>query len=215
MVLRHPQSSRYGLGQADTHGYQQPRRIRRWPHLRRVSDTALGWRAFVALADSALLAQCSIHRFRASGPGGQHRNKTDSAIRLHHRPTGLEAKAVESRSQHENRARALRRLRLAIALTSREATDPAVHVPSTTLASAIRDGRIRINPHNRLYPQIVGEVFDVLEAAGWRMSDAAAALRLTTAALGRFLEDDPTLWRAASQRRQALGLSPLRSQGGR
>ena len=59
--------------------------------------------------DEALLAQCDLDRFRASGPGGQKRNKTDSAVRLRHRPSGLVGEANESRSQHENRARALRR----------------------------------------------------------------------------------------------------------
>ncbi|MCA9856909.1 MAG: peptide chain release factor-like protein, partial [Dehalococcoidia bacterium] len=86
-------------------------------------QAAGGWRAYLGLSDDDLLAQCEVDRFRASGPGGQKRNKTDSAVRLRHRPTGLESVAVESRSQHENRARALRRLRLTIALASREAVD--------------------------------------------------------------------------------------------
>ena len=64
-----------------------------------------GWRSFLPMSDDELLATCEVDRFRASGPGGQKRNKTDSAVRLRHRPTGLEAMAFESRSQHENRAR--------------------------------------------------------------------------------------------------------------
>lgn len=51
---------------------------------------------------------------RASGPGGQHVNKTDSAVRATHRPTGLVATAQEQRSQHANRK--LARLKLAIML---------------------------------------------------------------------------------------------------
>ena len=81
------------------------------------------WQAFLALDDAALLAQCSVDRFRASGPGGQKRNVTDSAVRLRHAPSGLTGEAVESRSQHENRARALRRLRGAIALHLRVPVD--------------------------------------------------------------------------------------------
>ena len=48
--------------------------------------------------------------FRAGGPGGQHQNTTDSAVRATHRPTGLTAAAREMRSQHRNRALALERL---------------------------------------------------------------------------------------------------------
>lgn len=61
--------------------------------------------------DEALLAQCRVETFRAGGPGGQHQNTTDSAVRLTHEPTGLRATSREERSQHRNRALALKRLR--------------------------------------------------------------------------------------------------------
>src|SRR5204862_463400 len=67
--------------------------------------------AWTDLTDDQLLAQCAVDTYRASGPGGQKRNKTSSAVRLRHHPTGLLVIAEESRSQHENKARALRRLR--------------------------------------------------------------------------------------------------------
>ena len=51
-----------------------------------------------------------VHTYRDTGPGGQHRNKTDSAVRLTHKPTGVVVTAVESRSQHENRRVAWARL---------------------------------------------------------------------------------------------------------
>lgn len=51
-----------------------------------------------------------VDTFRATGPGGQHRNKTDSAVRMTHLPTGLTATATESRSQHQNRRVARERL---------------------------------------------------------------------------------------------------------
>lgn len=52
----------------------------------------------------------SYESFRAGGPGGQHQNTTDSAVRAIHRPTGMVAVAREMRSQHRNKALALERL---------------------------------------------------------------------------------------------------------
>lgn len=53
----------------------------------------------------------TVTTFRAPGAGGQHRNKTDSGVRLAHRPSGITVTATESRSQQENRAVAWQRLR--------------------------------------------------------------------------------------------------------
>ena len=59
----------------------------------------------------ALGRNCEISFFRASGPGGQHRNKTETAVRVVHLPTGVVAAATEERSQSRNRDVALTRLR--------------------------------------------------------------------------------------------------------
>lgn len=64
-----------------------------------------------AAADDAIdAADVRIEAFRAGGPGGQHQNKTESAVRAIHRPTGLTVVVRENRSQHRNRAIALQRL---------------------------------------------------------------------------------------------------------
>ncbi len=68
-------------------------------------------RRALALGDEALLADCEETFFVGGGPGGQHRNKTESAVRLHHRPTGVVVTATERRSQLQNRGAALERLR--------------------------------------------------------------------------------------------------------
>jgi protein subunit release factor A len=67
--------------------------------------------AAAALSDEALLAACDEEFFVAGGPGGQHRNKTSTAVRLTHRPSGLVITATERRSQLQNRGVALERLR--------------------------------------------------------------------------------------------------------
>ncbi len=67
------------------------------------------------LDDETLLRECELQFFIASGPGGQHRNKTESGVRLTHPPTGVTVTATERRSQAQNRGVALERLREAFA----------------------------------------------------------------------------------------------------
>jgi len=75
------------------------------PSRREAALRALG------LDDASLLAQCEEQFFVASGPGGQHRNKTASGVRLTHSPTEISVTATERRSQARNRSAALQRLR--------------------------------------------------------------------------------------------------------
>jgi protein subunit release factor A len=54
--------------------------------------------------------EVEVETYRASGPGGQHRNVTESAVRLVHLPSGVRVVAADSRSQHQNRETAFARL---------------------------------------------------------------------------------------------------------
>src|SRR5471032_1625296 len=98
--------------------------------------------AFTHLDDPRLLSQCGIDTYRASGPGGQKRNKTSSSVRLRHLPSGLLVIAEESSSQHENKAKALRRIRKALYLELSEAIpDAAAQHPDFSPARE-SDGRL-------------------------------------------------------------------------
>lgn len=59
-------------------------------------------------------ADIRIEFYRGSGPGGQHRNVTESAVRIRHLPTGIVVQASERRSQAQNRELAFERLRKAL-----------------------------------------------------------------------------------------------------
>ncbi len=102
-------------------------------------------RRALALPDAALLAECEETFFIGSGPGGQHRNKTESAVRLVHGPTGVAVTATERRSQAQNRAAALARLRERLAALahrpkSRRATRPTRGSKERRLAEKKRRG---------------------------------------------------------------------------
>lgn len=62
-------------------------------------------------SDEELLRECELQTFRSSGPGGQHVNKTESAVRLKHLRSGLVVTSQQERSQHRNKNLCLQKLR--------------------------------------------------------------------------------------------------------
>jgi hypothetical protein len=166
---------------------------------------------YLDLDDAALLAQCAVDTYRASGPGGQKRNKTDSAVRLRHGPTGLSSIGTESRSQHENKARALRRLRKTLALALRSVIDSETFQVGQATASCITaSGRLTVGQRDHRYLYVVSEVLDLLAERGMQVSTAAAGLGVSTANLVSFLKKDPEVWDAVNRLRASAGLKPLR-----
>jgi len=172
--------------------------------------------SWTRLSDAQLLQQCAVDTYRASGPGGQKRNKTSSAVRLRHLPSGLMAIAEESRSQHENRARALRRLRQVLYLKVREELPVQDLTPEALLAfpefreARNREGRLDLGRKDAHFWPTVAVVLDVLQAVGARVSDAAAALGISTGNLIDFLRTEPKAWEQANALRARFQQRPLR-----
>ena len=78
-------------------------------------------------SDEDLLRECEVETFRSSGPGGQHVNKTESAVRLRHVPSGVIVTSQQERSQHRNKALCLQKLRKKVAQLN---YSPAKRIPT-------------------------------------------------------------------------------------
>ena len=166
---------------------------------------------YLQLDDDALIRQCEVDCYRASGPGGQKRNKTSSAVRLRHKPTGLAAIANEDRSQHVNKRRAIRRLREVIALDMRGEVDAAQYRPSERLSECIsQDGRITVGRRDERYYPVVAEVLDLLVSVEMQVSRAAALVGVSTAHLVQFILRDAKIAERVNRMRAAVGAKPLR-----
>jgi len=160
------------------------------------------------LSDEQLLAQCEVDTYRASGPGGQKRNKTSSAVRIRHPASGLIVIAEESRSQHENRARALRRLRQAFFLKIRD--EVSLEAIQTRMNEIVAAGRLELGRKDPRFWPAAGLVLDLLVLTEAKISTAAESLGISTANLVSFLETEPKLWEHANQLRARFNQKPLR-----
>ncbi|MBR4833220.1 MAG: peptide chain release factor-like protein [Thermoguttaceae bacterium] len=187
-------------------------------------------RSPVYLEPKALERACRMERLRRSGPGGQNRNKVETAVRFRHPATGLVGEATERRYQGENRKIALERLRIEIALTVRNPVPSSLRFPADGSLGALENlnaspnaaraslrwferlqgGKIRVAPTNFDYAILVSEFFDVFEAKDENLPATAAALETTASQIVRFLSAVPKCLEELNRRRARLGLSRLK-----
>ena len=150
----------------------------------------------LALTEQQLFAECRCDTMRGTGPGGQKRNKTESAVRVTHVATGLFAIDDVERSQHINRHHALQKLRLEFAFHLRcEPVAWKQPVPG---------------PSSDSFPLWVAVALDALFATDFKLADAVVILGTTTSQLVKNLLKLPALWQFVNAERVKRNLPALK-----
>lgn len=171
-----------------------------------------------------LLESCEIKRTRGSGPGGQHRNKVETAIVIRHLPSGLEGQASERRSQNANREVAIFRLRVCLAVHFRR--DWFTEMPvselwlgrtsnrrrpgSSRLESGNSQGKISISPAHDDFPALLAEAMDVIWGEDLDMTNSARRLEVSKSQLLKLLKLEVSAWTKLNSERQSRGLHRLK-----
>lgn len=151
-----------------------------------------------------LLGECRETRTRRSGPGGQHRNKTETAVVLEHVPSGLVAEANERRSQAENRQVAIFRLRLQLAVKWRVSIAPDA-VPSELWRSRCHRERLAISTEHSDFPALLAEALDLMAVVEFDVKRAASNLGVTPSQLVKLLKQEPPALSLVNAAREANG----------
>lgn len=165
------------------------------------------------LSDDALLAQCRVDHYRGSGPGGQKRNKTSNAVRIHHDPSGVIVTGTEDRSTELNKLHAIRRLRVKLSADVREPIDLTTFSPPDWFLSIRSGNQIAVSHRHEFYAAAGGLALDLLKAVGGNPSSVAANLGVSTTAVIKLLQGEHAWWQAANQIRADFSLKVVRSIG--
>ena len=156
-----------------------------------------------------LLKQCEVTRTRRSGPGGQHRNKVETAIVIEHKPSGVRAEASERRSQEDNRQAAVFRLRLKLAQAVR-CDRTAETEPPELWRSRTRGGKINVNESHDNFPAMLAIALDYIASDSYDVAVAAKLLACTTSQLIKLLQKEPAALAFVNRQRKDAGLRPLK-----
>ncbi len=162
-----------------------------------------------ALPIDVLVADCDVVRTRRSGPGGQHRNKVETAVVITHRPTGLVGQASERRSQDLNRQVAEQRLRVRLAIEVRSPIRQDVPA-SLVWQSRVRSQKLAVSTEHEDFPALLAEVLDRLAACQWDLVVAADQLGISASQVVKLLKQAPEALLRCNAARQERGLRLLR-----
>jgi hypothetical protein len=162
----------------------------------------------VQLAVEELLKDCEVRHGRRRGPGGQHRNKTESAVVIRHTPTGVEGQASERRSQFDNHRVAVKRLRINLALEVRS-TGLANAAPTELWRSRRHEERIACNPDHEDFAPLLAEALDVLFDHHGHLPGTALQLGITTSQFIKFLKHEPRAMLLVNEERRRRGMRAL------
>ena len=162
-----------------------------------------------ALDLDALLKDCTVTSGRASGPGGQNRNKVETAIRITHEPTGTVTSATERRHKQQNKEQAIFRLRVKLAIEVRDPVDPGA-APSALWSSRVKGQKLLINPSHEDFPSLLAEAMDRIAMMQQEVPAAAAALGVSTSQLLKLIKHEPAALERLNQERTNMDLRPLR-----
>ena len=163
-----------------------------------------------AIPEEDLLKQCEIGFGRTSGPGGQHRNKVETAVHIRHLPTGTEASASERRKQFENRIMAIKRLRLKMAANVRTVVHPQRHKPTELWQQRRQGEKMSVNPNHKDYPALLAEAMDVIWARKFDVAGAAGLLGITMSQLAKLIRHERHAFSLVNQGRVDRGLPALK-----
>ena len=158
-------------------------------------------------SEEKLLSQCVSRRQRRSGPGGQHRNKVETAVIYLHEPSSLTGSANEKRAQEANRKAALFRLRVNLALQIRCTAQTDC---SQLWLSRTNQGRLKVRPTHTDFPALLSEALDAVMADSGSLELAAVKFQCTKSQLFKFLRLEPRAARQVNDLRIAHGMKRLK-----